>query len=213
MLIGPHTPPATLVSDVERIETLSQIGLIFLMFSIGLGSSLRKLRRLGPGMVLATFAGAVVMYHLTRFFGFSIGWDSNQGLFLAGMLMVSSSAIISKVLHESGANHERAGQLAMGVSVLEDVVAVVMLTLLGSMANVETAPAGGCRGHAGAAGRVCCDGGRRRTAGGAVAVAQDEHRGGRGAANHGGGGAAASGWRWWRRLRATRWRWAPFFWA
>jgi CPA2 family monovalent cation:H+ antiporter-2 len=146
MLIGPHTPPATLVSDVERIETLSQIGLIFLMFSIGLGLSLRKLRRLGPGMVLATFAGAVVMYHLTRFFGFSIGWDSNQGLFLAGMLMVSSSAIISKVLHESGANHERAGQLAMGVSVLEDVVAVVMLTLLGSMANVETAPAAGVMG-------------------------------------------------------------------
>ena len=143
MMIGPHTPPATLVSDIERIETLSQIGLIFLMFSIGLGLSLRKLRRLGPGMVLATFAGAVVMYHLTRFFSFAIGWDSNQGLFLAGMLMVSSSAIISKVLHESGANHERAGQLAMGVSVLEDVVAVVMLTLLGSMANVQAAPAAG----------------------------------------------------------------------
>ena len=58
-------------------------------------------------------------------------------------MMVSSSAIISKILHESGANHERSGQLAMGVSVLEDGVAVVMLTLLGSMAGAEAAPASG----------------------------------------------------------------------
>ncbi len=146
MIIGPHTPPATLISDVERIETLSQLGLVFLMFSIGMGLSLRRLRRLGPGLVLATFFGALVMYHLSRLFGFAIGWNANQGLFLAGMLMVSSSAIISKILHESGANHERSGQLAMGVSVLEDGVAVVMLTLLGSMAGAEAAPASGVVG-------------------------------------------------------------------
>lgn len=146
MIIGPYTPPATLVSDIERIETLSQLGLVFLMFAIGMGLSLRKLRRLGPGLVLATFLGAFVMYHVSRLFGFAMGWDANQGLFLAGMLMVSSSAIISKILHESGANHERSGQLAMGVSVLEDVVAVVMLTLLGSMAGADAATASGVMG-------------------------------------------------------------------
>ena len=54
-----------------------------------------------------------------------IGLDGTQTLFLAGMLMASSSAIIGKVLHETGLGHERPAQLAMGVTVLEDVVAVV----------------------------------------------------------------------------------------
>jgi CPA2 family monovalent cation:H+ antiporter-2 len=57
--------------------------------------------------------------------GVVIGLDGTQTLFLAGMLMASSSAIIGKVLHETGLGHERPAQLAMGVTVLEDVVAVV----------------------------------------------------------------------------------------
>jgi CPA2 family monovalent cation:H+ antiporter-2 len=133
ILAGPKSPPFTLVQDAGSIETLAQVGLVFLMFSIGLGLSLRKMRRLGPALMLATFGGAIVMYYLSRLLGAALGWGTTEGLFLAGMLMVSSSAIISKILHESGLNHERAGQLAMGVAVLEDVVAVVMLTLLNSI--------------------------------------------------------------------------------
>ena len=136
ILAGPKSPPFTLVQDTGSIETLAQVGLVFLMFSIGLGLSLRKLRRLGPALMLATFVGAIVMYYLSRLLGASIGLGTTESLFLAGMLMVSSSAIISKILHESGLNHERAGQLAMGVAVLEDVVAVVMLTLLNSIVQL-----------------------------------------------------------------------------
>ncbi len=133
IVAGPKSLPFPLVRDAGSIETLSQVGLVFLMFSIGLGLSLRKMRRLGPGLMLATFGGAVVMYYLSRLLGVALGWSATQGFFLAGMLMVSSSAVISKILHETGTNHERSGQLAMGVAVLEDVVAVVMLTLLNSM--------------------------------------------------------------------------------
>jgi CPA2 family monovalent cation:H+ antiporter-2 len=136
MVIGPYTPPFQLVTDAARIETLSEIGLVFLMFSIGLGLSLRKLRRLGLSLMFATFSGAIVMYYLSRLLAVGLGWSSREGLFLAGMLMVSSSAIISKILHETGTNHERSGQLAMGVAVLEDVVAVVMLTLLNSIIHL-----------------------------------------------------------------------------
>lgn len=136
IVAGPKSPPFTLVQEAGSIETLAQVGLVFLMFSIGLGLSLRKMRRLGPGLMLATFGGAVVMYYLSRLLGVTLGWSSTEGLFLAGMLMVSSSAVISKILHETGTNHERSGQLAMGVSVLEDVVAVVMLTLLNSVVQV-----------------------------------------------------------------------------
>lgn len=133
IVAGPKSSPFTLVGDAGSIETLAQVGLVFLMFSIGLGLSLRKMRRLGPGLMLATFGGAIVMYYLSRLLGASLGWTSTQSLFLAGMLMVSSSAIIGKILHETGMNHERSGQLVMGIAVLEDVVAVVMLTLLNSL--------------------------------------------------------------------------------
>ena len=135
MVVGPHMPPA-LIKDVGRIETLAQVGLVFLMFSIGLGLSLRKLRRLGLGLIGATFASALLMYYLSRVFGAAIGLNTTQSVFLAAMLMVSSSAIIGKILHETGLNHERSGQLAMGVAVIEDIVAVVMLTLLASIVNI-----------------------------------------------------------------------------
>lgn len=136
VVIGPHTPPFQLVTDKERIETLAQVGLIFLMFSIGMGLSLRKLRRLGLSLVLATFTGAIVMYNLTRVVGGALGWSAVQTAFLAAMLMVSSSAIISKVLQDIGAMHEKTGQMAMGVSVLEDVVAIVMLAILNSLVQI-----------------------------------------------------------------------------
>lgn len=139
--LGPKSRPFSLVHDAGSIEALAQLGLVFLMFSIGLRLSVRKLQRLGFGLMFATFGGALIMYYVTRVFGAALGWSSTESLFLAGILMVSSSAIISKILHETGANHEHSGQLAMGVAVLEDVVAVVMLALLGSLARLGGAHA------------------------------------------------------------------------
>ncbi len=133
IIIGPYTPPFSLVTDIPRVETLAQLGLVFLMFSIGMRLSIRRLQRLGPGLLVAVACSAGLIFSLTRITGAVLGLGGVQTLFLAGMLMVSSSAIISKVLVEAGATHERSGQLAMGVSVLEDVVAVVMLTILNSI--------------------------------------------------------------------------------
>lgn len=143
IVIGPFTPPFTLVSSTARIETLAQVGLVFLMFSIGMKLSLRKLRRLGPALVVATAVGAVVMYIFARALGAALGWPPTQTLFLAAMLMVSSSAIISKVLADTGGTHERTSQTAMGVSVLEDVVAIVMLAILNSFVATHAAKANG----------------------------------------------------------------------
>jgi CPA2 family monovalent cation:H+ antiporter-2 len=128
LVVGPYTPPFALVTDIPRVDTLAQLGLVFLMFSLGLRLSLRKLQRLGLSLMLAVAVSAGVIYALTRLMGAAVGLNGVESLFLAGMLMVSSSAIISKVLLEVGATHERSGQLAMGVVVLEDVVAVMMLT-------------------------------------------------------------------------------------
>ena len=133
IVVGPFTPPFSLVKDGGSIETLAQVGLVFLMFAIGLRLSVRRLRRLGFLLLFGVFASAAVVYGLTRAGGLVLGWSGTESLFLAAMLMVSSSSIIGKILQETGGTHERAGQLALGVSVLEDVVAVVMLTLLNSL--------------------------------------------------------------------------------
>ncbi|MBX3747975.1 MAG: cation:proton antiporter [Verrucomicrobiae bacterium] len=132
-VVGPHTPPFALVSNVDRVQTLAQVGLVFLVFAIGLNLSFSRLRRLGLSIVVATAVGAILVLLGARVLVFAMGGTVAQGLFLAGILMVSSSAIISKVLDELNATHERFGQLALGMTVLEDVVAVIMLTLLTSL--------------------------------------------------------------------------------
>lgn len=135
MIIGPHTPPFALVADIDRVQTLAQVGLVFLIFSIGLNLSISRLKRLGLPVIIATVVGAVIVLNGGRLFGWAVGWGGTGSLFLAAMLMVSSSAIIGKVLEELNLTHERAGQLALGVTVLEDVVAITMLTLLTSVAQ------------------------------------------------------------------------------
>lgn len=146
ILVGPYAPPFSLVSDVRSIDTAAQVGLVFLMFSIGLQLSLRRLRSMGPGVLLAVLVSAGLLYYLVRGLGAGVGLGSMEVLFLTAMLMVSSSAIINKVLQEGGRSHERPAQLAMGITLLEDVVAVIMLTVLNSMIQMgadEGASAGG----------------------------------------------------------------------
>lgn len=135
MVVGPYTPPFALVSDVTRIQTLSQIGLVFLMFAIGLGLSISKLGRMGWPTLLATGVGAFLVLNLTKVLGVAVGWTPGQTLFIAAMFMVSSSAVIAKMVGELNLGHERAAQMALTVTILEDVVAVIMLTILGAQAG------------------------------------------------------------------------------
>lgn len=137
ILIGPFTPPFSFILDIGRIQTLSQIGLVFLMFGIGLGLSISKLGRMGWPTLLATGLGAFLILNLTEALGHFIGWSSLQALFMASMFMVSSSAVIAKIVGELNLSHDRAGQLALAITLLEDVVAVVMLTVLGSQTGGE----------------------------------------------------------------------------
>lgn len=130
LIVGPYTPPFAFVTDPERVQTLSQLGLVFLMFFVGMRLSLRRIRSLGLGLIVATGLGAWVVFMLSQGLAALVGWEEKQALFLGAMLMVSSSAIISKVLEETGCLHERFAQKAQGVTVLEDVVAIVMLALL-----------------------------------------------------------------------------------
>ena len=134
--IGPFSPIVQLVQDLDHIQILAQIGLVFLMFGIGLGLSFARLQRMGLSIFAAVLISSIFLFNLCRLFGVTMGWNGFQTFFLAGTLMISSSAIIVKILDELNITHQRAGQLALGITVLEDVVAVVMLTLFLSMLKV-----------------------------------------------------------------------------
>ena len=143
IVIGPYTPPFAYVHNVGRIDTLAQVGLVFLMFAIGLGLSLTKLQKMGIATLFATALGAFLVFNATQLLGTALDWSSLQSLFIAGMFMVSSSAVIAKVIKDMNLGHARAGQLALGVTVLEDVVAVVMLAILGAQIASSGAPQAG----------------------------------------------------------------------
>jgi monovalent cation:H+ antiporter-2, CPA2 family len=119
------------VTDPARIQVFSQLGLVFLMFSIGLGLRIQRLRELGFKVVFATALTAVLVFDISRVIASWMGLTGMQGMFFSAMLTVSSSAIISKTLIDNGLNHTRYGQLGLGITLLEDIVAVVMLTFLG----------------------------------------------------------------------------------
>lgn len=142
IVVGPHTPPFSLIMDEERVQILAQVGMVCLMFSIGLAFSLRRLKQMGVPLIGATALAAFMIFHITRQIGLAGGLDDAQSWFFGGLVVVSSSAIIGKVLRETGKDHDPAGQFALGVTLLEDIVAVVVLTILAPLAVAGSSAAG-----------------------------------------------------------------------
>ncbi|MBN4666648.1 cation:proton antiporter [Pandoraea nosoerga] len=142
VIIGPYTPPFALIHDEKTIGILAELGVVFLMFSLGLEFSLRKLARVGVTAFVAAITEIVLMlwigYEIGRFFG----WKSMDSIFLGAMLAVSSTTIIVKALDELGMKRERFAQLIFGVLIVEDVLAIGMIALLSGIAISGSVDAG-----------------------------------------------------------------------
>lgn len=135
ILVGPHTHSFALISNPERIQSLAQIGLIFLIFNIGQVIRLQRLRRIGLPLLLGTLVIAAAVLVGCRLLGAALGWPDTHSIVLAGMLMVSSTAVIGKSLRENNATHSRFGQTVLAVTALDDMIAVITLTVLGALIN------------------------------------------------------------------------------
>lgn len=142
VIIGPYTPPFALIHDEKTIGILAELGVVFLMFSLGLEFSLRKLARVGVTAFVAAITEIVLMlwlgYEIGRFFG----WKAMDSIFLGAMLAVSSTTIIVKALDELGMKRERFAQLIFGVLIVEDVLAIGMIALLSGIAISGSVDAG-----------------------------------------------------------------------
>ncbi len=140
-LIGPHTPPVGLIHDEDTIKTLAELGVIFLMFCLGLEFSLRKLFKVGATAFIAAFLEIGLMIWIGYEIGQYFGWNNMDSLFLGAILAISSTTIIIKALGDLKMKNERFAQLIFGVLIVEDILGIGIIALLSGIAvsgNVET---------------------------------------------------------------------------
>ncbi len=134
LIIGPYTPPVKFITNDANTTALGEIGVVFLMFSLGLHFSLRKLAEVGATAFLAASLEIVVMMGVGYFVGLSFGWSRMDSLFLGAILAISSTTIIIKALGELKLVKERFAELIFGILIVEDVLAIALLALLSGVA-------------------------------------------------------------------------------
>ncbi len=133
-IIGPHTPPFPLIKNEETIQTLAELGVVFLMFSLGLEFSLRKLRKVGFTALIAAALEILLMVWVGYEIGRVFGWKTMDCIFLGAMLSISSTTIIVKGLSELGLSKQKFAELIFGILIVEDILAIVMIALLSGIA-------------------------------------------------------------------------------
>jgi CPA2 family monovalent cation:H+ antiporter-2 len=134
VVIGPHTPPFALIEDEHAIETLAELGIIFLMFALGLEFSLRKLKEVGPTAFIAASLEILLMIFAGYALGRAFGWNQMDSIFLGAILSISSTTIIIKALEGLGKTRERFASLIFGILIVEDILAIVLIALLSGFA-------------------------------------------------------------------------------
>ncbi|MBD8873542.1 cation:proton antiporter [Rhodanobacter sp. DHB23] len=151
VLIGPHTP-GMLVADAQAIDDISNLGVVLLMFTLGLEFSVRKLRGVGIGVLVVAVLEVGLMLWIGTGLGRSFGWKGVDALFLGAIIALSSTMVATRTLKEGGRQAQPFAKLVIGLLVAEDVLAIVMLTLLTAVAmggNVQAGTALALIGHLG----------------------------------------------------------------
>jgi CPA2 family monovalent cation:H+ antiporter-2 len=133
LIVGPNVP-IPLLADPERIHTLSELGVILLMFALGLEFSVRKLIRLGPTSGFITALQVGIMIWLGYLCGRALGWTPLESIFTGAILSISSTTIVAKAYDETPVS-DRLRELVFGVLLAEDLTAVVELAILTTLAS------------------------------------------------------------------------------
>lgn len=134
LLVGPYVFGSSWVSDEESVKIWGEIGVIFLLFSLGLEFSYKKLVKMGTTALIGCFTIVVGMMSCGFLLGRAMGWDQMNSLFLGGMLCMSSTTIVFKALDDLGLRQQKFANICFGILVVEDLFAVVLMVLLASLA-------------------------------------------------------------------------------
>ncbi len=130
ILLGPHTPGYTLLSNPHDLEMLSALGLVLLLFYLGLEFHMDDLKTGGRKMAIAGGTYLVLNVGAGLIFGFALGWGTSEALVLAGVLGISSSAIVTKILVDLGRIGNPETRPILGIIVVEDIFLALYLAAL-----------------------------------------------------------------------------------
>ena len=134
IIAGPHFPLTPTVMDSGNIQTWADIGVVFLLFALGLEFSFKKLMKVGGPAIIAALTIIFGMVMLGYLVGIAMGWKQMDSIFLGGMLSMSSTSIIYKAFEDLGLRTQRFTGLVLGILVIEDLVAIVLMVVLSTMA-------------------------------------------------------------------------------
>ncbi|MBB1530122.1 MAG: cation:proton antiporter [Prevotella sp.] len=134
-IVSPHMPLTMSVLDKENIHTWADIGGMFLLFSLGLDFSIKKILKMG----ISPFISAIIIVFSMMMLGMGVGhafsWSKMDCIFLGGMMAMSSTTIIYKAFDDMGLRQQRFAGLVMSVLILEDILAIVMMVMLSAIAS------------------------------------------------------------------------------
>ncbi len=137
VLVGPFALQGRFVQDTETVSLVAEVGLVVLLFAIGVEFGWERIRRIGFRVVVIGAVEIATMMTLGYLLGRALGWTSTTSVYLGAALAFSSSAVLVQILRESGQLMTLRGQLVVGVLVVEDFVAVILLAVFAGYANQE----------------------------------------------------------------------------
>ncbi len=137
VILGPYTPPHALVNDISNIKILSELGVIFLMFSLGLEFSFQKLTRVSFSASVTGLIEVLLMVMIGYGTGLFLGWSYYDSLFLGAALSIPSTTIIIKAMDELGLKTKRFAELVFGVLIVEDLLAILLLAALTTIVRTK----------------------------------------------------------------------------
>lgn len=136
-LVGPHIPWIPTVQDTDSIKIWAEIGVIFLLFGLGLEFSFKKLAKVGPTASVTAGVEVAFMMGLGYLFGQILDWSTMDSLFLGGILAISSTTIIVRAFEELGMKSQPFVNVVFGVLVVEDLFAILLMVLLSTVALTQ----------------------------------------------------------------------------
>lgn len=141
-LVSPYSNIVPTVTDLHNVETLAEIGVIFLLFSLGLEFSFKKLMRVGASASITAIVEIVIVTIAGFFVGKALGWSIMNSLFLGGMLASSSTTIIIRAFDELGVKSRNYAKTVFGVLVVEDIVVILLMVMLSTIAVTQSVEGG-----------------------------------------------------------------------
>jgi CPA2 family monovalent cation:H+ antiporter-2 len=135
MIIGPFTPPFSLISNFDVLNLFAEIGVILLLFVVGMEFPIEKLRKIGKKALVIAFSEGLGTFAIGFLVCQAVNYSLADSLFLALAISVTSTVIVMRILDELGMIKDEASILILGVAVIEDIIIISMLAILQSVSS------------------------------------------------------------------------------